>query len=157
MRRAHTCDNPSARATRQRSRGPPPRAPAGGRNSSLPAARRSSAGWRRHTPPSARTRPAPPPRAPAGGSPSARLSHLLHERPERRPALLVVLEHVVARARRRQQDGVARSRRAAGAKHHILEGRPTLEWHLAAEIPLDQLARLAVRDHQTPPAFEERR
>src|SRR2546425_853140 len=93
--RAPTGDNPSAPAPRQRPRRPPPRAPAGGRNSSLPARRRSSAGSRRHTPPSARTRPAPPPRAPAGGSPSARLSHLLHERPERRPALLVVLEHVV--------------------------------------------------------------
>src|SRR2546430_2529635 len=84
-------------------------------------------------------------------------SHGLHERPERRPALLVVLEHVVARARGRQQDGVARSRRPAGAEHHILEGRPTLERHLAAEIPLDQLARLAVRDHPTAPDCEERR
>src|SRR5437667_10903559 len=84
-------------------------------------------------------------------------SHALHERPERRPALLVVLEHVVARARGRQQDGVARSRRPAGAEHHILEGRPTLERHLAAEIPLDPLARLAVRAHPTAPDCEERR
>src|SRR2546421_6585368 len=84
-------------------------------------------------------------------------SHGLHERSERRTPLLVVLEHVVARARGRQQDGVARSRRPAGAEHHILEGRPTLERHLAAEIPLDQLARLAVRDHQTAPDCEERR
>src|SRR3989454_7491588 len=60
-------------------------------------------------------------------------SHGLHEPSERRTPLLVVLEHVVARARGRQQDGVARSRRPAGAEHHILEGRPTLERHLAAE------------------------
>src|SRR2546426_10510829 len=75
-------------------------------------------------------------------------SHGLHERSERRAAFLVILEHVVARARGRQQDRVARSRRPAGAEHHILEGRPTLERHLAPEIPLEELARLAVRDHQ---------
>src|SRR5439155_1262951 len=52
---------------------------------------------------------------------------------------------------------VPRLRGPAGEEDHVLELRAPLERNLAAEIARDQLARLAIRDHQAAPVLEQRR
>src|SRR6266571_7777765 len=73
-------------------------------------------------------------------------SHLLHQRPERGAPLLVVREHVEARARRRQQHGVAGARGPARAGDHVREAGAALERHRPSQIPLDERRRFAVGD-----------
>src|SRR2546422_2936664 len=61
---------------------------------------------------------------------------------------LVVLEHVVARARGREEHRVTRTRGTPGPRDHVVERRAPLERHLALQVLLDERPRLAVGDHE---------
>src|SRR3989449_11435265 len=69
---------------------------------------------------------------------------------------LVVLEHVVARARGREEHRVTRTRGTPGPRDHVVERRAPLERHLALQVLLDERPRLAVGDHEPALRREER-
>src|SRR2546422_4665455 len=58
---------------------------------------------------------------------------------------LVVLEHVVARARGREEHRVTRTRGTPGPRDHVVERRAPLERHLALQVLLDERDRKSTR------------